>query len=212
MKDGREAGIPASYYRSRAYSSYSTLFSLIEQSRWVMLNDIRELLYVGVGNGFVPAYLRSQGVEVSTVDINPDLKPDYICDVTELAEGLNGKRFEAVMACEVFEHLPFSSFGVCLRQLSVVAERVLITLPVYRRFAFRFSGALRFGRRERAVGVSLSLPKKILPPGHMWEIGSDAENSLQRVRSMMHDVFDSVSDYRMNLNPYHHVFEIRVRN
>lgn len=49
----------ARFYISAAYPNHATL---VEQSTWVLLNGIREVLYVGGGSGFVPAYLRAQGV------------------------------------------------------------------------------------------------------------------------------------------------------
>lgn len=43
-----------------------------------------ELLEVGIGNGFVSRYLRDRGVNVITLDIDKELKPDVEGSVLDI--------------------------------------------------------------------------------------------------------------------------------
>jgi hypothetical protein len=209
MHEAREAAVTAEFYRSGAYAGYLTVFSQIEQLRWVNKNQLQELLYVGVGSGFVPAYLRAQGIRVTTVDINPALRPDLLCDVTRLSQALQGRTFQGVMVCEVLEHLPFESFQRSLVELASVArERVFITLPVFSRFLFRACGAVKIGQREVPVGFWLPIPKRHLPAEHAWELGSTRETSRRNVRQLLESHFAHVRDFRLRVNPYHHAFDL----
>ena len=207
-----EASIDPCFYRSAAYSSYGTLYSLLEQVRWVMLKGIRDVLYIGVGNGFVPSYLRAQGVAVKTVDVNPELQPDILCDVLDLSAVVGERTHEAVLACEVFEHMPFEAFDAAIGQISKVARtNALVTLPVYRRFPFKWGGAITIARREYPFGLWLSVRKRKLPEEHFWEIGLDRATSVSEIRSVLRKHFPLVADSRMRANPYHHVFELSLQ-
>ncbi len=55
-------------------------------SYWHQINEITKLkpekvLEVGIGNGFVSDYLKKRNFNVTTVDIDKDLKPDIVGSV-----------------------------------------------------------------------------------------------------------------------------------
>ena len=50
----------------------------------VLLLNPSEVLEVGIGNGFVSRYLRDRGVNVTTLDIDKDLKPDVVGAVLDI--------------------------------------------------------------------------------------------------------------------------------
>lgn len=176
-----------------------------------MLNKVREVLYVGVGSGFVPAYLRAQGVSVTTVDVNPALNPDILSDINCLSKQVTS-RFEAVMACEVLEHLPLAKLQSSIQQLSLVTlEKLLVTLPVYQRFPFKLCGTLKLCGREIPFGVWLPWRKQQLPRGHLWEVNSLPACSVESIVGILSQHFATCNSYRMRLNPYHQIFECALQ-
>ena len=90
----------------------------------------RSVLDVGIGNGTVSAILRSRGVKVTTVDIDPSLGPDIVGSVHELNRYVDPKSFDLVLCAEVLEHLPYDLLAACARQLALAArQHVVISLP-----------------------------------------------------------------------------------
>ena len=50
----------------------------------VLSRDPKNVMEVGVGNGFLKSYLEKRGIEVTGVDNNKDFDPDVVGDVREL--------------------------------------------------------------------------------------------------------------------------------
>lgn len=96
-------------------------------SYWYQINEVlrtkaRKVLEVGVGNKTISNYLKERGIKVTTVDINPSLNPDHVCDVAELTKIFKPKTFDAVLCAEVLEHLPFIKFRKALGELYEVSR------------------------------------------------------------------------------------------
>jgi hypothetical protein len=67
--------------------------------------NARSILEIGPGDHMVTDFLRRKGLEVETMDNDPNLHPDYPRDIKRPWN--LGKRFEAILAAEVLEHVPF---------------------------------------------------------------------------------------------------------
>ena len=74
-----------------------------------------------VGDGFVARILRDANVQVTTLDIQADLKPDVLGSVERIP--LPDHSFDISICCQVLEHLPFDQFETCLKELHRVARR-----------------------------------------------------------------------------------------
>jgi SAM-dependent methyltransferase len=136
------------------------------------------VLEIGVGTGFTANYLRSKGVQVTTLDIDPDKHPDIVANVAQYDFP---EPFDAILAFEVFEHLPYDDFPPLLDRLSTAARRhVFVSLPRNRRLV---------------TSVNVKLPKvkartfqwkvkrgRIDEPYHVWELdhGGITVESLER--------------------------------
>ena len=62
------------------------------------------VLEIGVGTGFTANYLRSKGVHVTTLDIDAEKQPDIVANVAQFDFP---ELYDAILAFEVFEHLPY---------------------------------------------------------------------------------------------------------
>jgi len=124
------------------------------------------VLEIGVGTGFAANYLRSKGVFVSTLDIDAGKQPDIVANVA-LYDFPTA--YAAILAFEVFEHMPYDDFCSVLPRLATAAQRYV------------FLGVPR--NRKALVGLRVKLPKlkakslewkvnkgRIDEPYHVWEV------------------------------------------
>lgn len=130
------------------------------------------VLEVGPSHGLVTSYLRKFGVTVKTLDNKKVYNPDYLSSVVSIP--CENNSFDAVLACEVLEHLSFEDFKKALREIHRVSKKyAFITVPDVRHTVFSFSLKLPF---VRSVRFALRIPTRVaLPPApegaHQWEIG-----------------------------------------
>lgn len=99
-----------------------------QQIKHVMKLEPRKILEVGIGDGTVSDFLRRKGHVVRTLDFEPELSPDYLCDVREIDKFV-GERFDLVLISEVLEHFKFKYFKETVRKLLEISEHVVISVP-----------------------------------------------------------------------------------
>ena len=99
--------------------------------------DVKTLLDVGAGHGVFLEELRSaRGIAGIGIEITP-AKVDYAqsCGVDmrlgdASALKFSDGEFDAVVSCEVLEHLPFGTYEAAIREFARVARKwVIITVP-----------------------------------------------------------------------------------
>ena len=124
------------------------------------------VLEIGIGTQFVANYLRSKGISVTTLDIDADKHPEIVANIA-LYEFPTS--YDAILAFQVFEHMPYEDFEAVLPRLAAAARRqVFISVP---------------RNRRTILGVRLKLPKlrsrsfawkankgRIDEPFHVWEV------------------------------------------
>ncbi len=140
----------------------------------------QKILEMGSGNGIVKNSLKSIIGEYKTMDINKELKPDYLSDIRNFNPELKEK-FDCVLATDILEHIPYGDMAKSLENIFLYLERggrAIIAIP-HRADYFLFM--LPFGSPH-----VLRMPSKILSPVaiarriskkswidffHCWEIG-----------------------------------------
>jgi len=167
------------------------------------------ILEIGVGTGLTAWYLEDTGLQVMTVDHLVHRNPTVAADLRHLP--FAGASFEAVVAFQVLEHIPFAEFASALSELARISRgHVIISLP----------------NTSAKIALALSLPRVggvntvwCLPfyarksadrsVGHHWEIGVK-DYPLQRVISAIeHAGLNVERQYCLHQNPYHHFFVLR---
>lgn len=183
-------------------------------SYWYQIDEIirtkpGSVLEIGVGTGLVHNYLTKSGLDVRTLDLDPDLKPTYVGSVLEIP--LDDDSIDTVGCFQVLEHLPFDKFQQALSELRRVARnRVLVSLPDV----------------TRVMSVNIRLPGfsplQFLVPvprlralihefdgQHYWEIGKKGY-PLSRIESQCAQAgLSIVRTFRPVENSYHRFFELR---
>ena len=124
------------------------------------------VLEIGVGTGFTANYLRSKGVHVTTVDIDADKQPDIVANIAQYDFP---ETHDAILAFEVFEHLPYDDFPPLLAKLAVAARRhVFLSLPRNRRLLASFNVKLP---KAKARTFQWKVRRgEIVEPYHVWEL------------------------------------------
>lgn len=191
---------------------------MIDKNHWLAFYyQIREiekvepksLLIIGKGYGIVDDYFRNKDMAITTFDIDKNVKPDIIGDIRNLTSCINNGSYDMVLCAEVLEHLPFSDFDGCLKELYEASkDYVIITLPYNGMF---FSATIDWPLLHNKC-LNLYIPhKKSLDAGqHQWEIDSNGKTSLSQIKQKLKNMFDVDNEFRYPLFPYIHLFRLRV--
>jgi SAM-dependent methyltransferase len=155
---------------------------------------VREVLEVGVGSRVVSTYLRNQGVDLTTLDIDPILGPDHVGSVTDMPFGDDA--FDAIVCTEVLEHMPWPYTRQAIAELHRVTRRyafvtvphftlslaLLVRLPVLHLHEFR---------------LRLPWPRPLQSFGqHFWECGRPGYPVSRLRRAFRKSGFAIVSEKR----------------
>jgi len=186
-------------------------------SYWMQIHEVgrlhpKNVLEIGIGNGFVHRYLRQRGLSVHTVDADARLSPDTVAVVESLP--FRDREFDVVCCFETLEHLPFDRFSAAVTELRRVADRwVLISLPDVTPYA-RIH--VEWGFRTRLLSTFFDLPaafvrKHRFDGQHHWEVGKKGY-PLARVLSELESAGLAVeATPRVEEDAWHRFFRCRVR-
>lgn len=185
---------------------WSTYALLIKE---VMTINPKTILEAGPGNGLVSSILRSIGFTVRTLDLDEQVCPDYIGDIT--AENLTVGDFhpDLVIAAEVLEHVEYRDALRSLQNLKSITSQLLITLPYSSCGSIFFYAALKVPFLSMgSMGLKLFYreEKHEFNGQHYWEIGKK-EYPLRRVKADMQRIGWHIKRSYLNPEkPYHHFF------
>lgn len=145
-------------------------WSLYWNQQKLMQNKVSSgdnVLEIGVGSGFTANYLKSKGVNVKTLDIDREKKPDIVANLVEYQFS---EHYDHVLAFEVFEHIPFIEFKGVIERISNVCEKhIFLSVPRNEKLWLHFDFKLPIvGKRELRF---VTLKGKVTEPAHFWEIG-----------------------------------------
>jgi len=181
-------------------------------SYWYQIREILgfkpgSVLVIGKGNGSVAEYLKLAGINITTLDIDENLKPDVIASVLKIPFGENS--FDTALCAQVLEHLPYENFSKALSEIKrVVKNDAVISLPHFGP-VIKFCLKIPFLPLFRLM-VKLPYPKKHVFKGeHYWEIGKRGY-PLKKIKSeIKKSGFSIKNNYIVFENPLHHFFVLK---
>jgi len=161
--------------------SYSSdwIYTLETEEHWrlywrqarLLRGDIKpgeRVLEIGVGTGFLANYLKSQKINVITMDIDVEKGPDIVANVVSF--DWSQKEFDHILGFEVFEHIPFEKLNTLFSAMTSSCRRsIAMSIPVNEYVLCRTDFRLPLIGRKK---FSITVPKfHIDEPHHFWEIG-----------------------------------------
>jgi SAM-dependent methyltransferase len=202
-----EVQVEPEHYEWAPYHSPARWASFWHQIDEVMRVEPKSCLEVGVGSGVVVNTLRSLGVVVTAVDIEPALGIDRVGDVRDLP--CKDREFDVVVCCQVLEHLPWSDVPRAVAELHRVSRaHAVVSLPQSGR-PLGLSLQLPNGRRlERSDSFSARRPL-VEGQEHYWQVGSPGA-SRRAVRRVLEGAgrFAITSEYVVPQNAYHRFYAL----
>lgn len=198
------------YYQWSNYMDRERWVSYYHQiSQFHKMKDCSSILEIGAGLGINRKHIEEflPNVEYKTLDIAEDLHPDYIGSAHKIP--LPDKSFDAVVAFEILEHIPFEEFETALAEIKRVArKRVIISLPHFGppvKFLFKmpFLPELRFAWKIPYYR------KHIFNGQHYWEIGKKGY-PVDKIRNIFKKHFVLEDDFVPFENQYHHFFILKI--
>jgi hypothetical protein len=124
------------------------------------------LLEIGPGTGFTTNYLRSKGLHVTTLDFTPGMKPDITANMLtyEFPD-----KYDAILAFEVFEHVPFEKLQAALPRIAGACRRYLFfSVPCNKKTAFGFE--LKLPKLKPFGWKWIVKRGRPMTTNHFWEI------------------------------------------
>ena len=195
-------------YRFERYTGLDRWSSYYYQLREILALSPASVLEIGVGDGVVRQYLKTQtSVAYTSLDVADDLGADVLGDARSLP--FADASFDMVCAFEVLEHLPFEDFEQALGELVRVARtHVLVSLP-------HFGPPIKFLLKlpflpEIRFAFKVPFPKRHIFNGqHYWELGKRGY-PLSRIRAAFERHGILLTELVPFENSYHHFFVIKV--
>ncbi len=182
----------------------------------------KTVLEVGPGRGYFRAMAEVLGYEISTIDLDPENKPDYDCDIAKLEPSSN---FDVVCAFEVLEHMPYESSLNMVREMTRLSRKwVLISVPIKRnslavdlhipeRLTRRRFG-LAWLREGKQFAIRSEFPRRSDLPRldrtnwkpHHWELGRKSYPSKRFVEDLTKSGLRLVDRFTNPSHDYHEYF------
>lgn len=192
--------------------SYDTKKRFI--SYWHQIDEIislkpREVLEIGIGNGFVRKYLEEKNIKIKTLDIDKRLNPDVAGSVLEIP--FIDESFEVVTCCEVLEHLPYSEFTKALKEINRISQKhVILSIPDVTT-VYRINIEMpKIKPIRRLISHPFSRATNHKFDGyHYWEIGKMGY-PLKKVKNDIISLgFNIIKTYRVFESYYHRFFILK---
>ena len=202
-------------YKKQVDKSHYRFDKYVQKKRWIsiwhQLDDVLALnhhfvLELGVGSGLFKALAGHFGVAVTTVDIDTELKPDYMASATDLP--FDDNSYDCVCAFQMLEHLPYEQSLKAFGEMARVARHhIVISLPDAKRlWAYTFH-IPKIGDKTLLIPrpcLSLSVHK--FDGEHYWEINKLGYHLQKIIDDFNQFQVQIIKTYRVAENPYHRFF------
>ncbi|MDB5224833.1 MAG: Methyltransferase type 11 [Candidatus Adlerbacteria bacterium] len=197
------------HYHGKSYRQQDRWNSYFHQLFLVRQCNPASVLEIGVGEGTVARELRNAGVEVITLDIDPDLKPDVVGSITEMP--VVDKSVDVVLAAEVLEHIEFTDVPQALRELKRAARtHVVVGLP-HPGWVFSVAYKLPLLPRIELIGkIPFFWKEHAFNGQHYWELGKKGYPVARFVDAAREAGLTLVSNHVYQDDPAHRFFIFSV--
>lgn len=164
-------------------------------------------LEIGKGSGIVEAILREMGINMDSLDINSNLSPTYVGDISDTNLHLPHD-YSLVLCAEVLEHLPFDCFDKCLKNIAALTNDIaILTLP-------NCMGGIRIflGIHNRGKSFVLKCPwRRRIDKVHFWEINSADYCTKDNITKHLEQFFNIIECGDVREHPSHYFYVLKKK-
>lgn len=203
MNENYQKKVENAHYEFSKYVSKKRWISYWHQLDEIFKHKPTNVLEIGVGSGIIKVLCDLFDVDIKTVDIDRDLKPNYVASVLDLP--FDDNSFDLVVCFQVLEHINYEEFSKALSELYRVDRHyVVLSLPDARKvWSYQFYlpkiGSFYFHIPRPKIGEYVHK----FDGQHYWEINKKGY-SLNRIISDINKIgFILEKSYRVNENVYH---------
>lgn len=201
--------IQAKEYKDLDYLDKQRWINMWYQINEVVITHPKTVLEVGIGNGIVSTVLKLLEYKVITIDIDSQLKPDYVGDVRKLP--FKKASFDTILCAEVLEHIPFADVLKALAEMYRITKKfVILSLP--HDYLTYFSLEFKLFPYQKPITYLQTIPRfqaHVFNGQHYWEIGKKGF-SLSQVKNLFFQVgFKLIKTYCLSENPYYRFFVLK---
>ncbi len=194
------------HYDFLNYVTIERFNSVYYQLKLIMEADGSSLLEIGPGNNLIKKVIGDK-IIVKTVDIDPELEPDYMASVTQLP--LKDNSFDVVCAFQILEHIPFEKFEPALKEIARVSRKyTLLSLPYCMKMLkceIKVKGLLE----KQFLFTLPKFYKEFKFDGqHYWEVGSKGLSKM-KIQKIIEKFFDIEENFNPYENPYHIFYKLK---
>lgn len=197
--------VDRSHYDFQKYMCKARWNSLWHQLEEIMRCQPDSVLEIGPGPGFLKLMARQCGVQLETLDLDPELMPDHVGSATAIP--LPDESRDVVCAFQMLEHLPYQQSLLAFREMARVSKRqVIISLPDDAP-AWRYSLYLpKLGQIEFLFPrPRFGLRHHTFDGEHHWEVNKRGYR-LDKVIADLSLVCTLRRTFRVQEHPYHRFF------
>lgn len=194
--------------RNSEYLSKDRFISYHHQLRLIFSlgNQVNNILEIGIFNSLLTDLLKSNGYNVTTADVDPNLAPDVVLDLTT-DFSLPKDKFDAIVLFQVLEHLPYEQSEQALKKLAQATKKFLvISLPYNSQyFAFQIKSSFFLYRpRHLLIKVPQFWSTKPISDQHYWEIGLKGYPKQRILNSVANAGLTVRQEFTDPTYPYHY--------
>lgn len=201
------------YYVSKKYATLERFITYYYQLDAIRNTGNGSILFVGVGDGVLPYFLRKAGRSVTTLDFDASLEPDIVADLRSLP--FEDNSFDVVCVFEVLEHMPFEDSEKAIAEIARVSRsRAIVSVP-HRRTGFEMvikfpyiRSILKQDYLQLALRMPVRFPGFAVSTQHYWEIDWYT-TKLEKFRKALQVHFSIEKETTPLLDPYRRFFELR---
>ena len=195
--------VDASHYEFNAYMSKRRWASFWHQVDEVYRHSPNTVLEVGPGPGLFKAVAAAFGLNVETLDIDPEIEPDHVASVFELP--FENNSYDVVCAFQMLEHLPYEdSLRAFSEMCRVSSKAVVISLPDaagHWPFVLGLPGG-------REIAWPIPTPRFWKLPNffngeHHWELNKRGFGLQKVIEDFSKQGFGLERTFLVDRNPYH---------